>query len=100
MQRNSVISFKNKDKITINQIKSNFSIRFVHRSGTKYSFGEMDEIGDFPRTPRFFSQDGPESLSMEFGPYGAIPFFCIMQKKENVFFFPKRLIILHMIISP
>ena len=40
-----------------------------------------------PQDPQFFSQDGPESLSMEFGPYGAIPFFCIMQKKENVFFF-------------
>ena len=55
MQRNSVVSFKNKDKITINQIKSNFSIRFVNRSGTKYSFGEMDEIGLIsPGPPGFF----------------------------------------------
>ena len=55
MLRNSVISFKNKDKITINQIKSNFSICFVHRSGTKYSFGEMDEIGLIsPGPPGFF----------------------------------------------
>ena len=54
----------------------------------------MDEIELIaPGPPGFFSQDGTESLSMKFCPYGAIPFFLYhAKKKENcVVFFLNRL---------
>ena len=141
-KRNSVISFKNKIKITAialfkeekNMLPWNEGIhflvpklanQFISFSSVVYNcwsqstrskaisvFVLFTEVAPsihlekwmkldwLPQDPQFFSQDGPESLSMEFGPYGAIPFFCIMQKKGKCVFFPKRIIILHMIISP
>ena len=74
--------------ITINQIKSNFSIRFVHRSGTKYSFGEMDEIGLIaPGPPGFFPRMVLNHSQWNLAHMELYPFFVSCKKRKICFFF-------------